>query len=151
MKNASSRGRLTKPFAKEMWRWWSSRHGVVWGWIHGSTSDWTRARSEAFWDSMIAASRTENWEVMVEQSCTGVPCAAESWALWYCYRLMRQLPDKKLEFSAAKVLMENNTMCYVLWIRIFKYNFVQQLLASNGCNRALCMPAQREPLHSEQR
>lgn len=47
VKNASSRGRHTKPFAKETWRWRSSRLGVVWRWvlpcIQKFTSDWTRA------------------------------------------------------------------------------------------------------------
>lgn len=52
--------------------------------------------SEGFWGTQVAAARTENLEVLVEQSCAGVPCTAESWALPHCFWLTRQLLDKNL-------------------------------------------------------
>lgn len=68
--------------------------------------------TEDFWGSQVAASRTENLEVLVEQPCPGVPYAAERMPRegGSHYRLTGQLTE--LEFESAKVLMQNNSTKY---------------------------------------
>lgn len=58
--------------------------------------------SEGFEGSQVAASRTENLEVVVEHSCTGVPCTAEGWALPHHYQLTRQLPNRNFNLLQLK-------------------------------------------------